>query len=63
MAYNLTTTTCHDCPCTYAMEHPQRICRASYACPLCGKDISLHVLIYEQAKADATKVNEALTSP
>lgn len=45
------------------MEHPQRIGRASYACPLCGKDISLHVLIYEQAKSDAAKVKEALTSP
>lgn len=40
---------CAQAPCAEALEHPVRLGRARYACPVCGRDVSLAVCLLAQA--------------
>lgn len=45
-------TPCAGAPCAEALEHPVRVGRASYVCPVCGCDVSLHLILLAQALAE-----------
>jgi hypothetical protein len=38
-----------DCDCPYSTK-PKRIGRCNYVCPICGKDVSLEVVLIEDLK-------------
>lgn len=45
-------------PCAEALEHPRRMGRASYICPVCGRDVSLAVLLLAQAMAELESADD-----